>query len=60
MRKKKNEAIRKRIIDSHRSYAEIADAIGVSEGTVFRWLRHELTLEQRSKIESAFDALGVA
>ena len=60
MREQKNEEIRKRIIDNRRSYAEVADAIGVSEGTVFRWLRHELTAEQRDKIEAAFDLLGVA
>lgn len=60
MRVQKNPEIREKILNNNLGYAEMADAIGVSEATVFRWLRHELTAEQRQKIDAAFAALGVA
>ena len=56
----KNLDIRRRLQNSGRKYWELADAAGISPGTLSIWLRHELTDEQRKKIDAAFAKLGVA
>lgn len=59
-RKTENPEIRKRMTASGIGYGELSDAIGVSETTLYRWLRHVLTEEQRKLIENALTELEVA
>ena len=52
-----NPDIRERI--ARVGYGEVSDTIGVSESTLYRCLRHELTVEQRQFITSALEQLEV-
>ena len=49
-----NQDIKKKIKDAGVHQYQIADILGVSEATLVRWLRYELTDEQRNMI---FDAI---
>lgn len=55
-----NQPLRNRMTKSGVGFGEVSDVIGVSESTLYRWLRHELTQEQQQLIETAFEQLGVA
>lgn len=37
---------------------QIADYIGISDGTLVKWLRHELPEERAQKIMEAIDAIA--
>lgn len=52
-----NDAIRQKIRASRIRQYEVAAKIGVSEYTLIRWLRRELTQEQTDKILRAIDEL---
>ena len=52
-----NDAIRQKIRASRIRQYEVAAKIGVSEYTLIRWLRRELTQEQTDKILHAIDEL---
>lgn len=54
-----NDAIRQKIRASRIRQYEVAAKIGVSEYTLIRWLRRELTQEQTDKILHAIDELKV-
>lgn len=53
-----NDDIKKRIKDSDMHQYQVADLIGVSETTLVRWLRYELTPEKRQMILSAIENGG--
>lgn len=59
-RKTENPEIRNRMRKSGIGFGELSDKIGISETSLFRWLRHELTQEQRALIEAALKQLEVA
>ena len=50
--------MKERIRQSGLKQWQIAEAIGVSEWTLARWLRHEPTPEQAALIESAIEKLA--
>lgn len=52
-----NDAIRQKIRSNRIRQYEVAAKIGVSEYTLIRWLRRELTQEQTDKILHAIDEL---
>ena len=48
----------KQLIKSKRIFIyEIADEIGITEFSLHRWFRHDLTDEQRQKVLDAISAL---
>lgn len=49
----KNEDIKKKIKEAGLHQYQIADLCGVSETTLVRWLRYELTSEKREMILAA-------
>lgn len=51
----KNRDIRKLIARKRLRQYEVADQLGVSEFTLSRWLRCELTPERRQKVLDAID-----
>lgn len=55
-----NSDIRGRMKKSGVGFGEVSDVIGVSESTLYRWMRHELTAEQRQAITTALTQLEVA
>ena len=60
-RNTENPGIRKRMRESGIGFAKLSDALGVAETTLYRWMRHELTAEQRQAITTALEKLeGVA
>ena len=50
-----NDAIKQKIAGAGLKQWQIADALNVNEGTLCRWLRHELTEDQRSRILEAIE-----
>ena len=48
-----NSQLRKMIRDAGLKHWQIADMCGISEATLVRWLRHELTREQKEQIQKA-------
>ena len=52
-----NDKIKQAIKRSRFMQYEIATAIGISEYTLCKWFRKELTAEQQEKILSAIDRL---
>lgn len=57
MKVHKNNDIRENIKKNGIWYCEIANAIGVSEATLYRWLRNDLTEGQRAAINEAVKKL---
>ena len=51
----RNEDIRKMIDDANAKYWEVAETIGIAEGTLSVWLRHELSEDRRKRV---MDAIG--
>lgn len=51
----RNEDIRKMIDDANVKYWEVAEIIGIAEGTFSVWLRHELSEDRRTKIINAIN-----
>ncbi len=49
----KNQEIRQAIKESRIMQYEIAEQMGISEYTLCKWLRKELTAEQRERIYTA-------
>lgn len=60
VKKAPNPDIRERMIKGCFGFGEVSDALGVSESTLYRWMRHELTAEQRQAITTALTQLEVA
>lgn len=54
-----NVELRKRIISSGLKYWQVAEAVGVSPGTLTIWLRKKLTYEQQARVEDALNRLTV-
>lgn len=54
---KKNAEVRNKMTGSGLHQWQVADQIGISEGTLTRWLRTELTGERREKVLDAIDRL---
>ena len=52
-----NVELRQKIRASHFFCYEIAAAMGISEYTFSKWLRRELTDEQRERVYAAIEAL---
>lgn len=52
-----NEEIKNKLRNHGIRMWELSDAIGVSESTIYRWMRHELSKEQRGVIDSAIRTL---
>jgi hypothetical protein len=50
---KANADLRERLYNAHIPLWMLADAIGVHENTVVRWLRRPVSLEQRERIDEA-------
>ena len=50
-----NDAIKQKIAGAGLKQWQIADALNVNEGTLCRWLRHELTEDQRARILDAIE-----
>ena len=50
-----NQDIKKKIKEAGVYQYQIADILGVSETTLVRWLRYELTDEQRNMILAAIE-----
>lgn len=50
------EEIRKAVLDNGMKFWELADALNVTDGTLSKWLRHELTPEKKAKIISAIES----
>lgn len=51
----------KELIKSKRFFIyEVAEKVGITEFSLHRWFRHELTAEQREKVMSAISALEKA
>lgn len=53
----KNAVVRTAIAKAGLHQWQIADVIGISEGTLTRWLRTELSDERREKVLAAIDRL---
>ena len=53
----KNAVVRAAIAKAGLHQWQIADVIGISEGTLTRWLRTELSDERREKVLAAIDRL---
>ncbi len=53
----KNTVVRTAIAKAGLYQWQIADVIGISEGTLTRWLRTELSDERREKVLAAIDRL---
>lgn len=58
MNKQYNEALRETIHKSGLYQWQIAEHIGISEFTLCRWLRYELTTEQKEQIMQAIAELS--
>lgn len=58
MKIQKNNDIRENIKKNGIGYCEVASTIGVSEATLYRWLRHDLTEGQRAAINEAVKMLA--
>lgn len=52
-----NEGIKKELRNHGIRIWELSDAIGVSEATIYRWMRHELSQKHRDVIDSAIRTL---
>lgn len=57
---KANEVIRERRIALGKTMKEVADLVGVSEGTVSRWESGEIANMRRNKIERLADVLMIS
>ncbi|MCD7886482.1 MAG: hypothetical protein LUG44_02530 [Clostridiales bacterium] len=57
MAKSNNREIRQRISKGGFYYWEVAQAMGVSAGTLCLWLREELTGERLTRVLAALDTL---
>lgn len=55
---KPNEKIRKMIRQSGFCSWQVADKMGVHENTFYRWLRKELSEEDKKRIYQALEELG--
>lgn len=53
----KNADVRELMQEKQVFLYELADAVGISEGALHRWLRHELSQEQRARIEAGIDCV---
>ncbi|MCD7845241.1 MAG: hypothetical protein LUG57_05195 [Oscillospiraceae bacterium] len=53
----RNQDLRERVNSSGLLHWQLAERIGISENTLCRWLRYELTAERRERVEAALDAL---
>lgn len=56
--KNANEDIRQVIRDKRIYHWELASALGVSEATLCRWLRVELTADLKAKVFAAIDRIS--
>lgn len=54
---KANSELRTRLYNARIPLWMLADAIGVHENTVVRWLRRPVTLEQTERIEKALETI---
>ena len=54
-----NNDIRQRIKSNRLYFYEIAEEIGITEFTLSRWFRKELTPEQQEKVLAAIDKLRI-
>ena len=52
-----NTEIRQTMQANHIPQWRVADALGVSENTLHRWLRHQLTGERKQQVTEALDKL---
>ena len=50
-----NREIKDRIRQAGTTQWRVAEALGVSEGTLLRWLRHELTADRKAAILAAIE-----
>jgi len=55
-----NELLRKRRVDLGMSMKELADRVGVSEGTISRWESGKIEDMKRSRIKALSDALHIS
>lgn len=53
----KNFELRQKVENSGIFYWQIAEKLGVSDATLCRWLRHELSNEKKSQIFAAITEL---
>lgn len=53
-----NQIIKDTIKDKGLRQWQVADALGISEATFVRWMRHELADEERNRILAVIDELG--
>ena len=53
-----NKSIREAVKAANLKLWEVAAAVGVSEGTITRWLRFELTADRRALVEAAIERLA--
>lgn len=51
--KRQNETIRQKLRIANMPLWALADALGVSEPTITRWMRHELSKERRQQVMDA-------
>ena len=56
--KMKNVEIRSLIKQNRLFYYEVAEKIGIAETTLCKWLRKELTAEQKNKVITAIHELA--
>ena len=54
---KANLEIRKQLMINKIPYWVLAEAAGLSENTVYRWMRTELTEERRKVVETAIETI---
>lgn len=52
-----NNEVRQAIAKAGLKYWQVADAVGVSETTLYVWMRHELTGEKRTRVMNAIETL---
>ena len=52
-----NKDLRKKIKESNLTHWRIAKCLGISEFTLSRWFREELTAEKKELIEKAIETL---
>lgn len=50
-----NQEIKLKIRQAGTTQWRVAEALGVSEGTLLRWLRHKLTEERKAAILAAIE-----
>jgi len=55
-----NQEIREAIKKAHVWQWEVAQALGISENTLIRWLRKDLSSEQRAAIIAAIEKVRAA